>query len=97
VFGPEFVPASAGIAPLVVAAAAVGLWKVLSADAVARGDSGIRAKSALCGLVVMLAGDVLLIPHHGLRGAAIASAIGYSASAVMVARRRSETPILEAV
>jgi O-antigen/teichoic acid export membrane protein len=97
VFGSEFVPASVGFPPLVVAAAALGLWKVLSADAVARGDSAIRAKSALCGLVVMLASDVLLIPHHGLRGAAIASAIGYSASALVVARRRSRTPIMGTV
>jgi O-antigen/teichoic acid export membrane protein len=97
VFGSEFVPASVGLPPLVVAAAALGLWKVLSADAVARGDSAIRAKSALCGLVVMLASDVLLIPHHGLRGAAVASAIGYSASALVVARRRSRTPIMGTV
>src|SRR5204863_5037400 len=86
-FGAAFGPAAAAVAPLVLAATAIGVWKVLAADVVARGDSGSRATSALAGLVAMVAVDVVAIPGLGIRGAAIGAAVGYSTSALMMLSR----------
>ncbi len=94
VFGTAFAGARAPLAPLLAGALATGAWKMLSADLVARGWSGVRAASALTGLVVMIVADLVLVPRYGLVGAGAGSALGYLASAAHVSvvwRRLAET------
>jgi O-antigen/teichoic acid export membrane protein len=39
---------------------------------------GVNVAGALCGLVVIIAGDMLLIPRMGITGAALVSSLGYA-------------------
>ncbi len=84
-FGSRFVGADAAVPWLVVAACAGGVWKVLAAEVVARGSTTPRLTSAVAGLVVMVAVDLVAIPRMGIAGAGLGSAIGYGAAAVVVA------------
>lgn len=81
VFGSGFTDAWKPAVPLLVGAVAVAAWKVLAADAIARGGARTRASSAAVGTAVMLTADVLLIPPFGLVGAGMASALGSAAAA----------------
>lgn len=89
-FGPSFAPAASALIPLVIASVAMGAWKVLAAEMVGRGRPGVRAASALSGLGLMVAADLMLIPRLGIVGAGLASAIGYLGSVVhiLLAMRR---------
>lgn len=55
-----------------------GLGKVLTADLAGRGRPGVATISHLIGLGVMVGLDFVLIPNHGIVGAAIASSFAYA-------------------
>jgi len=84
-FGARFVGADAAVPWLVVAACACGVWKIIGSEVVARGHTTPRLTSALVGLVVMVAVDLVAIPAMGIAGAGLGSAAGYAAAAVVVA------------
>ena len=56
---------------------------ILAKDLTGRGYPGINTLIAGCTMIITVIGDVLLIPKHGIMGAAVASSIGYSASLVL--------------
>lgn len=85
-FGEDFAGAAAAVPALVAAAVCMCVWKLLTSDLLARGRAATRARTALVGLLTMLALDVLLIPPLGIRGAALAAAGGYAVAAVQAAR-----------
>ena len=85
-FGREFGAAAAAVPALAFGAVAMGVWKMVGSDAVARGAGWMRAASSLTGLVTMLVADLALIPAFGIAGAAAGAAVGYTASAIQIGR-----------
>ena len=77
VFGEEYRAASAALPGLWVAAIALGVWKVLVADLATFGETRVRIWSSALAIVAMIAADLVLVPAHGIVGAAWGSAIGY--------------------
>jgi O-antigen/teichoic acid export membrane protein len=86
VFGDDFADARAAVPWLALAAVALGAWKMIAADLVARGNSRVRATSAVAGLCVMVAADLALVPAFGIAGAGAGSAIGYIVAVAVTAR-----------
>jgi O-antigen/teichoic acid export membrane protein len=87
VFGADFQEAVVAVLPLSLAAIAVGVWKLVGHDLIARGDSHSRLWSGVLGIATMVALDAVLVPRFGVRGAAFGSLGAYAvASAVVVAR-----------
>jgi O-antigen/teichoic acid export membrane protein len=57
---------------------------------------GVNVAGALCGLAVIIAGDLLLIPRMGIIGAALVSTIGYAVCmlyALIAFKKESNAPI----
>lgn len=75
-FGSEFRPAVRPAMVLIAGGVLFGLQWVLSRGATARGRPGVLLLSFATTLVVMIALDFILIPGHGVMGAAIASLVG---------------------
>lgn len=78
-FGSDFAGASVAVAPLAGAAILLGVWRILIADLIARGDTRTRTQSAVFGVVIIVAAQVALVPAFGLVGAGVASLLGYAA------------------
>jgi len=91
VFGARYGGAAKALPALAFAALAMGIWKMVGADVVARGNARARASSALLGLTSMVALDVVLIPRWGITGAGVGAAIAYGLAAahVCLSRHRS--------
>ena len=68
---------------LMPGAIALSGTKILANDLTGRGYPGINTVIAVCTLIITVIGDVLLIPRHGIIGAAAASSVGYSVSLVL--------------
>jgi O-antigen/teichoic acid export membrane protein len=78
------------VGPLVVLAAAevgIGSFYLDARRLSGQGRIGDAARAAIAGLIVVLLGDVVLIPSFELMGAAAASLAGYTCMAV-IARRK---------
>ena len=86
VFGAAFGDAATAVPLLAVASIAGGAWKILAADVVAFGRTTPRLTSAIAGLVIMVAVDLVAVPTLGIVGAALGSAAGYAAAAACMAR-----------
>ena len=84
VFGETYRAAADAVPLLVLASVVLTVWKLTSADLLARGHSAIRATTGLLGLATMLVALAGLAPAHGIVGAAAASLIGYSVSTTTV-------------
>lgn len=80
IVGREFGDLLVPILLLMPGVAALGLWKVVVTDAVARGRSDHKAWTAGVGASTACLGDLLLIPRLGVNGAALASSCGYVAA-----------------
>jgi O-antigen/teichoic acid export membrane protein len=96
VFGHSFDGATAAVPFLVVAAIAVGLWKLFSFNLLAQGDPRSRLVTGVAGLVVMVAMDALVIPRLGIAGAAAGSFVAYTAAAALCVgawRRANGVPV----
>ena len=86
VFGEPYRGATVALPWLVLAVLLLGSWKIDSAALMARGRGGVRLQSATLGLVVLVVGDLLLIPPFGIRGAAWACLAGYGTAAAIASR-----------
>lgn len=95
IFGPSYADAGAALPLLVVAATAMGGWKMVGAELVARGESRARATSALLALAVMVVAGPVLTPRFGIAGAAAGSALAYGAAAthLWVRRQRCQSDL----
>jgi O-antigen/teichoic acid export membrane protein len=80
-FGQEFTPAVPAFQILLIGLAAHGADPVLNGYNVGIGRPEYNTYTALAGLLVTVAADLILIPSHGLIGAAIASTLAYTARA----------------
>jgi O-antigen/teichoic acid export membrane protein len=86
VFGHEYSVAAAPGAVLAVAGALNGILFLAARLAAASGDPKVLPASSAAFLLVMLAGDLALIPPFGILGAAVAAVIGAAAGAVVALR-----------
>lgn len=83
-FGPAFGHGAVAVPMLAVASLAGGVWKIVGSEVVALGHTRPRLWSAIAGLVVMVAADLVAVPGLGIAGAALGSACGYVIAAVVV-------------
>jgi len=86
VFGAEFQGAARALPGLALGSVAVGSWKLLAHDLLARGDARTRLFSGVAGVGVMIALDLLLVPSLGIVGASLGSLGGYLTAAVITLR-----------
>jgi O-antigen/teichoic acid export membrane protein len=85
IFGAQFAPSVQVIWWILPGTVALSLGKVMSADLAARGKPEFSSIFALCALAVTLVLDVVLIPHLGIRGAALASSAAYLMDTALLA------------
>ncbi|MGH2383493.1 MAG: lipopolysaccharide biosynthesis protein [Candidatus Limnocylindria bacterium] len=83
-FGQQYAGSLGAVRVLSVAMVPLSLTRVLSADLKGRGRPGLVSIAMVGTLVITVALDLLLIPRLGIEGAAIASLVAYTASAVML-------------
>lgn len=86
VLGAAYAPADTALIVLLVAEVATAWFLVDSSMLAGLGRFGSASRAAITGFVTVTAFDFLLIPEHGIEGAAVASLLGYLAMA-LVARR----------
>ena len=85
VFGPEFAEATGQIRVLVIGAFGIAALKLLGSVLMAQGRPMLETAAVGVAFVVIVGLNVLLIPTEGAMGAAIASAVGYTAGGLAVA------------
>jgi O-antigen/teichoic acid export membrane protein len=85
-FGASFAPSAEAVPFLALASVAGGAWKIVGAEVVALGHTRPRLTSAITGLLAMVLVDLVAVPALGIAGAALGSAIGYTAAAIVVLR-----------
>jgi O-antigen/teichoic acid export membrane protein len=82
VFGERYAPARDVVLPLVAAAGLYALSRVTLGLMVAKGHGALVSAAEIAGFGVSLAAYLLLIPAHGMLGAAYGSLLGYGACLV---------------
>lgn len=94
VFGSGFGDAAHALPGLAAGSVAVGVWKILAHDLMARGDARTRFRSGLAGVLAMVAFDAAFVPRFGVVGASVGSLVAYgTAAAVTVHTWRSRTEV----
>ncbi|MET8153357.1 lipopolysaccharide biosynthesis protein [Actinoplanes sp. NPDC049668] len=82
VFGHEYDPAKAVVLPLVAAAGLYAVSRICLGLLIAKGHSALVSAAEVAGFAVSFAAYLLLIPGHGIVGAAYGSLLGYGACLV---------------
>lgn len=82
VFGAQYAPAKAVVAPLVAAAGLYAVSRISLGLLIAKGHGALVSAAEIAGFAVSFAAYLLLIPHHGILGAAYGSLLGYGACMV---------------
>lgn len=77
-FGEPFAPAYRSMTLLLPGAIALAAAKVLTSAIAGAGHPRVNAIASLSGLLVAVTLDLVLIPRHGLVGAAVATSLSYS-------------------
>jgi O-antigen/teichoic acid export membrane protein len=77
IFGEQYAPAKAVVLPLVAAAGLYAISRVSLGLLIAKGHGGLVSVAEIAGFVVSFTAYVLLIPRHGILGAAWGSLLGY--------------------
>lgn len=85
VLGSEYARVPGLLALLLPGVLFIGVAKPLAAWTLSHGFPGRNLIASAIGFVVVVAGDLLLIPRFGLSGAAVASTVGYVVTACGVA------------
>jgi O-antigen/teichoic acid export membrane protein len=83
-FGSAFLPALKPLWILLPGVVAISIWKVLSSEMLGRGRPIINAVAAGVSLAVNIPLNLWLIPMWGISGAALASTISYSITAIIM-------------
>ena len=82
VFGHAYAPAKAVVFPLTVAAGLYAVSRIVLGLLVAKGHGTLVSAAEVAGFAVSFAAYLLLIPGHGIAGAAWGSLLGYGAGLV---------------
>jgi O-antigen/teichoic acid export membrane protein len=80
VFGSSFNNVATPLLLLIPGIAAIAVLTLLSAYFSGKGKVRVNVEGAALALVIVVAGDMLLIPHYGIIGAALVSTLGYLAN-----------------
>ena len=78
-FGAQYAPAKVVVLPLVAAAALYAVSRISLGLLIARGHSALVSAAEITGFAVSFTAYLLLIPAHGILGAAYGSLLGYGA------------------
>jgi len=82
VFGPAYAPARSVVLPLIAAAGLYAISRISLGLLVAKGHGTLVSAAEIAGFAVSFAAYLLLIPQHGILGAAWGSLLGYGAGLV---------------
>lgn len=82
VFGPAYAPAKSVVLPLIAAAGLYAISRISLGLLVAKGHGTLVSAAEIAGFAVSFAAYLLLIPSHGILGAAWGSLLGYGAGLV---------------
>ncbi|WP_433306684.1 lipopolysaccharide biosynthesis protein [Actinoplanes sp. CA-030573] len=95
VFGHAYAPAKAVVLPLVAAAGLYAVSRIILGLLVARGHGTLVSAAEIAGFAVSFTAYVLLIPGHGIAGAAWGSLLGYGAGLLfaLAAARFARAPL----
>lgn len=85
VLGPEYARVPGLLALLLPGVLFIGVAKPLAAWTLSQGYPERNLAASAIGFLVVVAGDLLLIPHYGVSGAAVASTLAYIVAACTVA------------
>ncbi|MFW2382258.1 MAG: lipopolysaccharide biosynthesis protein [Acidimicrobiales bacterium] len=91
-YGEPFSDAGSVLPMLAFAAVLLAVWKIVTTDLLARGDSSARTRGAFAALVVLVIVLPPLTTWLGIRGAAAATAIAYLAALIHGVRVWSRLP-----
>lgn len=89
VLGPAYAPADTALVILLVAEVATASFLINSSLLAGLGRLGSASRAAITGFVTVTALDLILVPAHGIEGAALASLLGYLAMALVAHRALS--------
>lgn len=84
IFGEPYRAGVPALLLLLVAMIPLALSRVLAADLKGRGRPGLVSVGTSVGVVLLLLGDVLLIPRFGIEGAAMAAIVAQLVTAIML-------------
>lgn len=84
IYGNQFLPGSLPLRFLSLGIISLSLDKVLSADLLGRGRIEVAMRASVVAMITNLILNLLLIPKYGISGAAIASSVSYTISAILV-------------
>jgi len=82
VFGHAYAPARSAVLPLIAAAGLYAISRINLGLLVAKGHGTLVSAAEIAGFAVSFAAYLLLIPRHGILGAAWGSLLGYGAGLV---------------
>jgi O-antigen/teichoic acid export membrane protein len=82
-YGPDFTVSVLPLLLLLPGAVALTPAGVAAAYFLARGEPGVNARISMAAFAVTVTADVLLIPQHGMVGAAVASSLSYLATLLL--------------
>ncbi len=83
-YGPSFSGATSALQLLLPGVVAYGVVAVLSQYLLAIGAPGRSTAVRMCGLAINIVANLVLVPRAGIEGAAIASSISYTATAILM-------------
>ncbi len=83
VYGPQFADAGVALRLILPGIVAYSVVAVLSRYITGRGRPGTGTLILVAGLALNIAANLVLVPIHGIRGAAAASSISYIATALL--------------
>lgn len=81
-YGPQFVPAQAALRILLPGTLMFSFTKLYTGVSIGRGRPELPLVANIAMLVLVATGDLFLIPRWGIQGAALASTVAYTASAI---------------
>jgi O-antigen/teichoic acid export membrane protein len=97
VFGNDFLPALEPLRILLPGTISLSIWKIIANDMIAQGYAKEYSLSSILSCVIMLTLDLILIPTHGVPGAALASTLAYISATVALLTlymRRTNVPLM---
>lgn len=84
-FGTEFAQGALALRILLVAMLPLSIARILAGDLKGRGRAGLVSIAMGLAVVVTVVLDILLIPRFGIEGAAVASVVAYTSTALALA------------
>ncbi len=85
IFGDEYAAALPALQVLLLAAVSLSVGRLLAGDLKGRGHPGLVSAASALGLVIMVLGDLVILPLWGIIGAALMSLVAYTATAIGIA------------